>query len=198
MRVKSREPRLRPESFPELQRTADLIGEFIEYWGFKRVHGRIWAHLYLSGEALNTRQLVQLLQVSNALVCNSVAELLHYKVILEAGKGRNGVLQYRANPDVGRVVAGVLRSRELKLLAEIQASYDRAAGSPALRKDQPYPVNRERLELLGRWIELARGALALGIGAAGTDFDPFAQPERAMELLPDRACARRGKRESGP
>ena len=106
MKIKKREPRLRPEEFSQLLEAADLVGDFIQYWGFKKVQGRIWACLFLMNEPLNTRQLVELLGISNSLVSISVAELLRYRVILEVEKGRNGVLLYRANPEVG---PGVVR-----------------------------------------------------------------------------------------
>jgi HTH-type transcriptional regulator, glycine betaine synthesis regulator len=92
MKIKKRETKLKPENFRELLETADLIGDFIEYWGFKKVQGRIWASLFLMSEPLNTRQLMELLNISSFLVSISVAELMKYGVILEAGKGRNGVL----------------------------------------------------------------------------------------------------------
>ena len=30
----------------------DAIGDFIEYWGFKRIHGRVWALVALSSKPL--------------------------------------------------------------------------------------------------------------------------------------------------
>ena len=180
MKIKIHQPRLNPESSPELMQTAQLIGDFIEYWGFKKVHGRIWVHLFLSKTPLNSRQLVQLLKVSSALVCNSLAELLQYEVILEAGKARNGVLLYTANPNVGRVVAGVLRSRESLLLKKIQTSFKSMSKKI---KSAPIDVDLQRVELLGKWIQVAKLYLELGIGFVGTESDPFSVPDKALSLL---------------
>ena len=183
MKIKNHEPRLKPESFPELKETADLIGEFIQYWGFKKVHGRIWAYLFLSETPLNTRQLVQLLKVSNALVCNSVAELQEYGVIFEAGKGRNGVLLYRANPNVGEVISGVLKGREKVLMERIQECFTRMAKVGKLKTGLPIRIERDRLTLLGEWLVLAQTFLDLGIGFIGTENDPFTRPDKALKLL---------------
>ena len=163
MKIKHREPRLKAETFPELRDTADLIGEFIQYWGFKKVHGRIWAYLFLAETPLNTRQLVELLKISNALVSISVAELLKYDVILEAGKGRNGVLLYRANPDVGAVIAGVLRNREQKLLERIQVSARKMATAAPARKRLPIPLVEKRMSQLKEWVDLANTYLLTGV-----------------------------------
>ena len=160
MKIKKREPRLRPEEFSQLLEAADLVGDFIQYWGFKKVQGRIWACLFLMNEPLNTRQLVELLGISNSLVSISVAELLRYRVILEVEKGRNGVLLYRANPEVGAVIAGVLRSREQKLLKRIQESSSKLHSSPkaALR------MSEENIKKLQGWVQLAESFLETGIG----------------------------------
>ena len=160
MKIKKREPRLRPEEFSQLLEAADLVGDFIQYWGFKKVQGRIWACLFLMNEPLNTRQLVELLGISNSLVSISVAELLRYRVILEVEKGRNGVLLYRANPEVGAVIAGVLRSREQKLLKRIQESSSKLhpSAKAALR------MSEENIKKLQGWVQLAESLLETGIG----------------------------------
>lgn len=163
MKIKKREPRLKPEDFPELLETADLIGDFIQYWGFKKVEGRIWACLFLMDRPLNTRQLTQLLRISNSLVSISMAELLKYNVILATERGRNGVLLYRANPDAGAVIAGVLRQRERLLLQRIQASATKLPRAASANPNAPAHLSGENAERLTQWVELARSFLEGGI-----------------------------------
>jgi hypothetical protein len=163
MKIKRREPRLKPEDFPELLELADLVGEFIQYWGFKKVQGRIWACLFLMDRPLNTRQLTQLLKISNSLVSISMTELLKYDVILEAGSGRNGVLLYRANPDAGAVIAGVLRQRERELLNRIHSSAARLPRAGWAPRDAPAHLSAQNAQRLGEWVELARSFLEGGI-----------------------------------
>ncbi|MGA3762246.1 ArsR family transcriptional regulator, partial [Bacillus velezensis] len=85
---------------PELEDFAEQIGQFIEYWGFKRVHGRLWVHLMLSEAPLDASQLIRRLRVSKALVSMSLGDLLEYDVIEEAGKSARGTQLYRAREDV--------------------------------------------------------------------------------------------------
>jgi len=161
MKIKKRETKLKPENFPELLDTAELIGEFIEYWGFKKVQGRIWACLFLMHEPLNTRQLMELLRISNSLVSISVTELMKYDVILEAGKGHNGVLLYKANPEIGAVIAGVLRNREQKLLKRIHQSAARLRAHGA--KDSPVKLDPAKVRQLGEWVNTAQTFLESGV-----------------------------------
>ncbi len=107
---------------PEIKRVADGIGRFIEYWGFKAVHGRIWTLLYLSSEPLSAIQLARTLGVSKTLLSFSISELLQYNVIQEAGRGPKRTIYFRANPQINSVIFNVLKQRETPLIKEIEAS----------------------------------------------------------------------------
>jgi len=107
---------------PELEDVVAQIGEFIEYWGFKNVHGRIWTHIYLAAEPLDAGDLIERLQISKALVSMSISDLMDYDVIQVAGKSSRGTTTYTANPNVTSVVIGVLRKRERRLLSRIGAA----------------------------------------------------------------------------
>jgi len=120
----------RSVSPPELDDVANQVGEFIEYWGFKRVHGRIWTHLYLSPQPLDAGTLIQRLKISKALLSMSLSDLQQYDVVQVAGKSERGLILYRANPEIISVIKNVLRQRERILLA-------RVAGSTRLLRDLP-------------------------------------------------------------
>jgi len=108
---------------PELKEYVDLVGNFIEYWGFKNVQGRIWAHLYISEQPLDAAEIMKRLGISKALVSISLKEMLDYQVIEEAGKSDRGTTVYRANPDQQQVIFGVLRRRERMMLSRISSSF---------------------------------------------------------------------------
>ena len=142
----------------ELAALDEQIGSFIEYWGFKRVHGRIWAHLYLSQKPLGTAELMSRLGISKALMSMSIAELLEYKVIREAHHGAYGTVYYEANPDLLTVVLGVLRERELTLLERIETSFGKFDRLPN-RDHKELQVDPARLKDLGAMISNARRLL---------------------------------------
>lgn len=115
---------------PELEDLANEIGDFICFWGFKKIHGRIWTHLFLSSEALDAGQLMSRLRVSKALISLSLNDLLRYEVIIESQKSSRGTQTYLANPNVLDVILNVLRRRERKMLARAESSHKMLASVP--------------------------------------------------------------------
>lgn len=111
-------------TLPEVQELAEQIGEFIHYWGFKRVHGRIWTHFFLAQKPLDAADLVSQMKISKALVSISLRELLDYDVIQEVGKSARGTHLYRTNPDILSVIFSVLRQREKRMLSRITAAHE--------------------------------------------------------------------------
>jgi len=63
------------------KRLADSVGDFIRYWGFKEVHGRIWVHIYLSDNPITAKELTKKLGVTKGLVSTALAELIAYQVV---------------------------------------------------------------------------------------------------------------------
>ena len=117
MKPKIKHPKVTLSQRAEIKRLAELVGQFIEYWGFKAVQGRMWCYLYLLRQPLSSVQLAQVLEISPALVTQSVQILLEYRVIVEAPKGPNGVLRFEANPDVAEAIREVLSRRESKTVS---------------------------------------------------------------------------------
>ncbi len=114
---------MKTKNLPELSYLADLVGEFIEYWGFKKIHGKIWLHLYLSQEPIDAKTLISKLDVSKALISISLKDLLDYNVIFESGTSSEGTRLYKANPDLHTVIAHVLRQREKIMMGKIHAGF---------------------------------------------------------------------------
>jgi DNA-binding transcriptional regulator GbsR (MarR family) len=144
---------------PELEELANEVGDFICYWGFKRIHGRLWTHIYLAKNALDAGNLMQRLKVSKALISLSLNDLLRYDVILENGKSARGTQTYIANPDVLDVILNVLKRRERKMLAKAENSHKMLCG---LSPENLARANchGQRIESLGRMILQAQNALA--------------------------------------
>ncbi len=152
-----------------VNRLADEIGSFIQYWGFKSIHGKVWTHLYLSPEPLDAANLMQRLKISKSLVSITLADLLQYKVVESVGRGPKDTMIYRANPNIRDVILDVLKNRELRMFARLQKeftnSYDVCA---AESKDV---VNPEKLKALGQMIEGASATLAAIVELKSIDFN---------------------------
>ena len=67
-----------------LQKLSLSIGNFIRYWGFRRIHGAIWTQLYLSKTPLSCTDLTSRLGLSKALISPALDELCKFKLIFEA------------------------------------------------------------------------------------------------------------------
>jgi DNA-binding transcriptional regulator GbsR (MarR family) len=115
--------RLKIKKCPEIDNLSELVGEFIQYWGFKKIHGKIWFHLFLSQTPLDAKDLMAKLNISKALVSISLRDLLLYDVILEDKLSIEGTRTYIANSDIKTVVEQVLRAREKVMMGKIKGSF---------------------------------------------------------------------------
>jgi DNA-binding transcriptional regulator GbsR (MarR family) len=153
-----------------LNALAEQIGHFIEYWGFKKIHGQIWTHLYLSPSPLSAQDIISRLKVSKALVSLSMKDLLHYKLILQTEESVNKKNKfYTANPEVFSVIRGVLETREHLMLTRIltefknlEEIYSNATASNL--------IDHERMKLLGKMVKGASSALQNIILLTNVDF----------------------------
>ena len=102
------------------QRLAESVGEFIKYWGFKEIHGRIWVHIYLSKEPITAKDLTEKLGVTKGLISMMLSELLAYQVIQKVNIGNAKSPGYQSNPDLLQVIHNIVRNRELQLTTNIQ------------------------------------------------------------------------------
>jgi DNA-binding transcriptional regulator GbsR (MarR family) len=169
---------------PELEDVVTQIGDFIEYWGFKNVHGRIWAHLFLAGCGLDSNDLIQRLGISKALVSMSISELMEYDVIRAAGKSERGTILYNCNPDLPTIIANVLRKRERRLLARLSAATRILASLPR-EMDGKCGVTHERVEKLDGMVRTAESTLDGLLMFRDVSFAPFAAFHFEGKSTPD-------------
>jgi DNA-binding transcriptional regulator GbsR (MarR family) len=154
---------------PEVGELADQVGEFIYYWGFKRVHGRIWTHLFLARQALDAADLVRQMRISKALISISLRELMDYDVVQLAGRSARGTQLYRSNPDILAVILNVLRQRETRLLARVVSAQEELARADDDLLDK-FNLDRARVADLGEFTRRAAGALEALISLRSVDF----------------------------
>lgn len=156
-------------TLPEMQELSEQIGEFIHYWGFKRVHGRIWTHLFLAQRPLDAADLVKQMKISKALVSISLRELLEFEVIQEVGKSPRGTNLYRTNPDILSVILSVLRQREKRMLSRIQAAHE-ALDRVNLEGKEEHSISQKHLEQLSHLVQNASLGLESFIALKSVDF----------------------------
>lgn len=102
----------------------DAVGAFIEYWGFKSIHGRVWTLLALRAEPVAQAEIAHTLGVSRSLVSGAVAELGRLGLVRAVGEHRNA--PYEAVMDFWPTIADVLRGREWMLLERARLALEAA------------------------------------------------------------------------
>ncbi len=91
---------------------SDSIGRLIEFWGFKRNMGRLWAILYLSDRPLSAPQIQERLQLSSGAVSMTLNELTRWGVVKKVwiqGERRD---HYTAEGNFWKMISRVFNERE--------------------------------------------------------------------------------------
>lgn len=112
-----------PKSDKSAQKLSLSIGDFIRYWGFRRIHGAVWTQLYLSTEPLSCTHLTKKLALSKALISPALEELCDYGLIEESGSPNDKTKTYKAKEDINEVIRSVLKNREKKMLSQISDDF---------------------------------------------------------------------------
>src|SRR4051794_34120806 len=129
----------------------DAVGNVIEFWGFKRNQGRVWALLYLRDTALTAAEIESDLDLSKGGVSMLLRDLERWGVILRVRSPGDASWRYRAETDLLKMARRVIEEREFAFIARIRADLDEA------RKlaDASGKVPKERIRRLTRMSSLA-------------------------------------------
>jgi DNA-binding transcriptional regulator GbsR (MarR family) len=168
-----------------LHEVADAVGALMEFWGFKRVMGRVWTLLYLRGDALSASELCDQLSISSGAASMALAELEHWAVVRRIRRPGDRREYFEAETDVWKMISRVLRERELTQIERTLEVFERVREK---LRTLPMPGERSRLEeiadRLGKLVDLARvgrGLLVALVQQGRVDVGPlvrFARPRR--------------------
>ena len=99
----------------------DAVGNVIEFWGFKRNQGRVWALLYLRGEALTAAEIERELGLSKGGVSMLLRDLERWGVIQRVRLPSDTAWRYGAESDLIRMVIRVIEEREAGFISRVRA-----------------------------------------------------------------------------
>jgi DNA-binding transcriptional regulator GbsR (MarR family) len=139
----------------DLTKLADSVGDFIRYWGFRRVHGQIWTLLYLKNQAISPTEIAKSLGVSKSLISSALVELEDHKLIMPVDNeitGNKKTKFFKAESDVIKIIQDILKNRELKLINSVKENIDK------LQKKKN-SVDPERLASLELWTSVAQASV---------------------------------------
>ena len=160
-----------------LHEVADTVGSLMEFWGFKRVMGRVWAILFLRAEPLSAAELCEQLEISSGAASMALSELEHWGVVRRSRKAGDRREYFEAETDVWKMIARVLRERELLQIERALDVFDRARDQLA-RGGAPGEHARlqaisERIGRLGDLARIGRGLLVALVQQGKADVAPL-------------------------
>lgn len=104
----------------------EAVGNVIEFWGFKRNQGRVWALLYLRDVALTAAELEKELELSKGGVSMLTRDLERWGVVLRVRTPGDSSWRYRAETDLLKMARRVIEEREFSFIARIRADLEEA------------------------------------------------------------------------
>ena len=138
---------------------SDAIGRLMQFWGFKRNMGRVWAVLYMSERPLTAQDLRERLQLSTGAVSMTVAELLRWGVVKKLWVQGERREHFAAEGNLWKMISRVLREREQAEILETIAAMEDALRAIDAHTRSSDPTVRARAlvqrERIGQLLDLA-------------------------------------------
>jgi DNA-binding transcriptional regulator GbsR (MarR family) len=126
---------------------SDVVGRLIEFWGFKRNMGRVWAVVYLSPDPLTAQELRDLLALSSGAVSMILNELMRWGVVKKVWVQGDRRDHFAAEVQLWRMISRVLSERERAEIVVATEACEEALKFLESRKSSPDPRDRLRAEL---------------------------------------------------
>ena len=141
----------------------EAVGNTIDFWRFKRNHGRVWALLYLRGRSLSAAELQETLGLSKGAVSMVTREIEHWGVIHRVRMPGDATWRFVAETDLMKMVRGVIQGREAAFVARVKEDLEDALAMAKARKDVPADVldRVDRMRTLASLVDKALRAFVL-------------------------------------
>ena len=104
----------------------DAVGNVIEFWGFKRNQGRVWALLYLRDAALTPAEIESELGLSKGGVSMLLKDLERWGVVLRVRSPNDAAWRYRSETDLLKMARRVVEEREFAFIERVRADLEEA------------------------------------------------------------------------
>lgn len=154
----------------------DAVGNVIEFWGFKRNQGRVWALLYLRDEALTAAEIEKELELSKGGVSMLIRDLERWAVVLRVRTPGDSAWRYKAETDLLHMARRVIEEREFSFIARIRADLEEAR-KLAVAEGHVSKAQIARLQKMEHLAEATEKALKLFLKTSRLDvtgmFDVF-------------------------
>lgn len=147
---------------------AEAVGNVIEFWGFKRNQGRVWALLYLRDRAMSAQELMEELFLSKGAVSMLTRELEAWGVIKRARAPGDALWRFSAETNVLQMIGRVVKQREAGMIGAAREQLDDALDLMR-RDDEVSERERARVERMRTLAALVEQAVTLFLKTARLD-----------------------------
>lgn len=153
----------------QIREIAALVGDLIEFWGFRRPLGQIWTWLYFHASPQSALQLQEALGMSAGTVSTALKELRHWGVVRLVPRPGKSADVFVSEHEVLPIILKVLRERELELISRairvLESAAKLAAEGPA------GSFFSQRVSALLGLARAGHGLLSSLIGLRAPDFE---------------------------
>lgn len=163
----------------------DAVGNTIDFWHFKRNHGRVWALLYLRGRSLSAAEIQESLGLSKGGVSMVTRELETWGVIHRVRAPGDATWRFVAETDLGKMIRRVIAEREAVFVSRVREDLEEAEAMAKKDPDVPPDVLARvtRMKTLAIMVDKALQAFILTarldvVGAASVLQEPGTSSER--------------------
>lgn len=146
----------------------DAVGDVIEFWGFKRNHGRVWALLYVRNHPMNARQLQDQLELSKGAVSMITRDLEQWNVIRRVRHPESSAWHFVAEINFMGMITHVLKQREGQLIARVSTDL-KDAENLARQSDDVPPETLDRIKRMRQLASMMEQALSIFTRTARLD-----------------------------
>jgi len=136
-------------------RVAEVIGQLMEFWGFKAVMGRIWGILYLAPEPLSAAELGDRLALSSGAVSMALGDLQKWGVVKKSWRPGERRDYYEPETSIWKMVSRVFRERELGYVREAISAFEAGLKQIAAARPRSTPEQKKRLKFIEGRLDLA-------------------------------------------
>lgn len=146
--------------WPSEALVSDVVGRIIEFWGFKRNMGRVWAVLYLSPQPLTAQDLRDVLRLSSGAVSMILTDLARWGVVRKVWIQGDRRDHFAAEVHLWRMISRVLSEREKTEIVAFIEACEEALRFVESKAKGSHAADRARAELqverIRALLELAR------------------------------------------
>jgi HTH-type transcriptional regulator, glycine betaine synthesis regulator len=159
---------------------SDMVGRLIEFWGFKRNMGRVWAVLYLSPDPLTAQDLRTVLRLSSGAVSMILNDLSRWGVVRKVWIQGDRRDHFAAEVQLWRMISRVLSEREnteiivfMEACEEAMRSLEAKLTGSDARDRTKAQLQLERIKALHELARLGKKLLDGLLSTAKLDAEPL-------------------------